>query len=133
MTKIEAELLETKLEAERISSESMKEFNVEARQAYLSGLVEKWLSRLPRELGEYSGLPFLDSEEQTAFPDQQEKSSSSHWCRDVFQQSRPSTPLGSTVQPSVSLGEHEPGTMARLNEEYVSLIELSFDNGDIIV
>ena len=58
---------------------------------------------------------------------------SSNWLRDVFDQSRPATLLAITSEPSVCLGEHEPGILATLDEAYVSLIEFSFESGDLIV
>lgn len=68
-----------------------------------------------------------------AIPSQQGKISSNYWLPDMFSQSLLSTPLETTNQPSISLGEHSPGIMTSLDEVYVSLIELPFENGDLIV
>ena len=66
-------------------------------------------------------------------PVQQEISSSTHWLLDAFNQSRPLTLLENTERPSRCLGEHLPEIMARLEESYLALTELPFENGDLIV
>lgn len=58
---------------------------------------------------------------------------SSHWLPGMFEQSRPSTLMEDTGQTSVFLAEPMPGASTRLGEEYVNLIELPFENGDLIV
>ena len=57
----------------------------------------------------------------------------SHWLPNVFGQSRPSTLLKDPGQTSVILAQPTPGASAGLNETYVNLGELSFENGDLIV
>ena len=68
-----------------------------------------------------------------AVPGRQGKVSSNYWLPEMFNQSLLSTPLEKTDEPSVALGEHSPGTMTSLDEAFVSLIELPFDDGDLIV
>ena len=66
-------------------------------------------------------------------PGQQSKISSNYWFPVMFNQSLLSTPLESTDQPSVCLGKHSPENMTSLDEVYVSLIELPFENGGLLV
>ena len=56
MTETNKELFRHKLEVESVPFDSMNEANVEARQAYSSGLAGEWLSRLSTDLGEDSEL-----------------------------------------------------------------------------
>ncbi|KAL9070372.1 MAG: hypothetical protein Q9161_004930 [Pseudevernia consocians] len=59
---------------------------------------------------------------------------SNHWLPEVFDQSKPSTLLEDTGQTSVILAQPMPGSSTRLEEEgYVNLLELPFENGDILV
>ena len=139
VTDAERELFKIKLKNESFSFESVHEVSVEARQAYSNVIVGEWLYHLPRELGKDPAIHSLDSEGEIrppqveAFPDQQGTGSSIHWLVGIFNQSQPLTALKSTAQASVSLGENTPGTIARLEETYVNLTELPFDNGDFVV
>ena len=56
MTETNKELFRHKLEVESVPFDSMNEANVEARQAYSSGLAGEWLSRLSTDLGEDNEL-----------------------------------------------------------------------------
>ncbi|CAD6593939.1 MAG: hypothetical protein ASARMPRED_008234 [Alectoria sarmentosa] len=59
---------------------------------------------------------------------------SSHWLPVVFDQHGPSTLLEDTGQSSVFLAQPMPGSSARLEEKgYVRLLELPFENGDLVV
>ena len=64
-TETEQERFKTKLRDESISFESMNEINVEARQAYSSELVGRWLHHLPRDSGEDPDTHSSFEQEQT--------------------------------------------------------------------
>ena len=67
------------------------------------------------------------------FPGQEEKGSTHHWLPDVFSQSRPATLFEDTGQTSILLGPPMPGSAARLSESYTNLLELLFEDGDLLV
>ena len=60
-------------------------------------------------------------------------STSEHWLHRVFNQSLPTTTFDYTHQPSACFGQHLPDVMARMDETYANLIELPFENDDLIV
>lgn len=68
-----------------------------------------------------------------AIAGQQSNISSNYLFPDTFNNGLLSTPLESTDQPSVCRGKHSPENMTSLDEVYVSLIELPFENGDLLV
>ncbi len=135
VTNTATEFFEKNLKTQSILFESRNGVNNEARHAYWSDLVGDWMSDIP------SPAPFEKMghvDEQTLPPqleallDQQRPSSGSHWLPDVLGQSRSSTLMGSS-QSSAILAPSRPGASAGLNETYHILIELPFENGDIIV
>ncbi|KAL8850331.1 MAG: hypothetical protein Q9221_004746 [Calogaya cf. arnoldii] len=60
-------------------------------------------------------------------------SSLDHWLPRVFAQNRPATPLHLSGQPSNCYGVDLPGASAKLAEEYVKLLEVNFEDGDLRV
>ncbi len=129
------ELFENKLKAESISFESTNGVNNEARHAYWSDLVGGWMSHIP---GLASSEKMGHTDEQTLPPqlghlgallDQQGTSSGSHWLPNVFGQSRPSTLLKDSGRTSFIVFPSRSGAPAGLNENYVILVELPFENG----
>ena len=170
MTEIYNELFGLKLRVESISFDSMNEVNVEARQAYSSGLAEEWLSRQPRELdkeGVALGTSISSLERERSADDQVttvipasfemtgsaepriqlnprvalpvlQPPDSIHWLFSVFNSSVFNSSAFNqsltTGQPSVCFGARMPGCMASLDEHrYISLIELIFESGDLVV
>ncbi|KAL8654394.1 MAG: hypothetical protein Q9226_003460, partial [Calogaya cf. arnoldii] len=60
-------------------------------------------------------------------------SSLDHWLPRVFAQHRPATSLQQSGQPSNCYGVDRPGASAKLAEEYVKLLEVGFEDGDLRV
>ena len=143
-TKTDAGLFELSLKAENTSFESTNGTNIEAHETYSMEIVGKWLSDLQYQECSISGdwQPIIiegdefsdtvESSDSYEFSEE-EKGSTHHWLPDVFSQSRPATLLENTEQTSVLLAPHMPGSAARLSESYTNLLELPFEDGDLLV
>ena len=80
----------------------------------------------------FTPLEMGESADETS-SGQEEKINTHHWLPDVFSQSRPATLLEDTEQTSILLGPHMLGSEARLSESYIMLLQLPFEDGDLLV
>ena len=143
-TRIDTVLFELGLKAQSISFESRNEATIEAHESYSKEIVGKWLSESPYREHDMTGdrppVPIKHHESfdhsessHSSEPTEEEKFLGWHWLPDVWSQSRPATLLEDPGQTSVLLGPHMPGSEARLLESYIRLLELPFEDGDILV